>query len=96
VWNRNGREAFYREGDQLMAVEIELTPAFSAGKPRPLFAGAYERTPSTFPNYDVSADGQRFLMLRSSAQGEQPQTEITVVTNWIEELKRRVPGAKTP
>jgi hypothetical protein len=79
-----------------MAVDIELTPAFSAGKPRPLFAGPYERTPSTFPNYDVSADGQRFLMLRSSAQGEQPQTEITVVTNWIEELKHRVPIAKAP
>jgi hypothetical protein len=78
-----------------MAVEIALTPAFSAGKPRPLFTGPYERTPSTFPNYDVSADGQRFLMLRSRAQSEQPETEITVVTNWIEELKRRLPDAKT-
>jgi serine/threonine-protein kinase len=92
VWNPSGREAFYREGDTLMAVDVVLQPAFSAGKPRALFTGRYEPTPSTFPNYDVSRDGQRFLMLEPPAETDGPPREITVVVNWVEELKRRLPG----
>ena len=44
--------------------------------------------PATGTNYDVSADGQRFLMVK---QGEQVPGQINVVQNWFEELKRRVP-----
>ena len=57
-----------------------------------LFEGRYEPTPLTFPNYDVSPDGQRFLMLKSNEQAVAP-TQINVVLNWFEELKRRVPTA---
>jgi hypothetical protein len=42
-------------------------------------------------NYDVSADGQRFLMLKAGDQ-TQTVTQINVVTNWSEELKRLVPA----
>ena len=42
-------------------------------------------------NYDVSPDGQRFLMLRPSEQTGAAPTQINVVLNWFEELKRRVP-----
>jgi hypothetical protein len=49
-----------------------------------------EPTPFTNPNYDVSPDGQRFLMVKASEQ-EQASTQINVVLNWLEELKRRVP-----
>jgi hypothetical protein len=47
-------------------------------------------TPATFPNYDVSPDGQRFLMLKAPEETTAP-TQIKVVLNWFEELKRRVP-----
>ena len=107
VWNPNGRKLFYRSGDRMMAVEVEVgqasTPvssgqagrpvatAFSAGRPRMLFdAAQYLPTPATIPNYDVSPDGQRFLMLKPSEQEAAP-TEINVVLNWFEELKQRVP-----
>jgi hypothetical protein len=52
-------------------------------------AGEYD---STVPvrSWDVSADGQRFLMLRSIPQTDKPVTAIHVVLNWTEELKRRV------
>ena len=56
-----------------------------------LFEGPYEPTYGTVPNYDVSADRQRFLMLKASEQ-EQASTQIDVVLNWFEELKRRVPS----
>ena len=90
VWNPNGRELFYRSGDKMMAVDIATQPSFTAGKPRMLFEGPYEPTWATNPNYDVSADGQRFLMVKASEQ-EQASTQINVVQNWFEELKRRVP-----
>jgi Tol biopolymer transport system component len=94
VWNRNGRELFYRSGDKMMAVDIATQPGFAAGKPRVLFEGRYEPTPATFPNYDVSPDGQRFLMLKPSEQAAAAPTQINVVLNWFEELKRRVPPGK--
>ena len=91
VWNPKGRELFYRNHNQMMAVEVTTQPAFSAGKPRLLFEGAYVPTPRSWPDYDVSPDGQRFLMLKAPEQAQAP-AQINVVLNWFEELKRRVPS----
>jgi len=93
VWNPNGRELFYRSGDKMMAVDITTQPAFAAGKPRVLFQGPYVPTPLTFPNYDVSSDGQRFLMVKPIEQEAAP-TQINIVLNWFEELKQKVPTGK--
>jgi Tol biopolymer transport system component len=92
AWNPNGRELFYRSGDKMMAVEIATQPSFAVGKPRMLFEGPYQASPATGPNYDVSPDGQRFLMLKPSEAREAAPTQINVVLNWFEELKRRVPA----
>ena len=93
VWNRNGRELFYRSGNRMMAVETTMQPSFSAGKPRMLFEGPYFTT--EFPNmtvsYDVSADGQRFLVVKETDAASRSAAQINVVQNWTEELKRRVP-----
>ena len=94
LWNRNGRELFYRSGDKMMAVDIATQPGFAASKPRMLFEGPYEPTPVTFPNYDVSPDGQRFLMLKPSEQEQAAPTQINVVLNWFEELKQKAPTGK--
>ena len=40
-------------------------------------------------NYDVSRDGQRFLMIKASVETEQA-TQLTVLQNWAEELTHRV------
>jgi len=94
VWNPNGREVFYRSGDKMMAVDITTRPSFEAGKPRVLFEGSYEPPLGTTTNYDVSHDGQRFLMIRRVEQAEAAPTQINVVLNWFDELKRRVPPTK--
>jgi Tol biopolymer transport system component len=91
AWNLNGRELFYRSGDKMMAVQVTTQPSFSVGKPRLLFQGTYLTTPLTSPNYDVSPDGQRFLMLKASDQTRVAPTQINVVLNWFEELKQKVP-----
>jgi len=92
VWNPNGRELFYRRGRRLMAVPVTTQPTFSVGKPAVLFEGDYvvSEFPATGIAYDVSPDGQRFLMVK---EVEQPAsaTQINVVVNWFEELKRRAP-----
>jgi eukaryotic-like serine/threonine-protein kinase len=95
LWNPTGRELFYRSGDKMMSVDIATRPSFAAGKPRMLFEGRYQPAPVLIDNYDVSPDGQRFLMLKPSESAETAPTQINVVLNWSEELKRRVPvGAK--
>jgi Tol biopolymer transport system component len=92
MWSRNGRELFYRSGGKMMAVDIATQPGFTVGKPRMLFEGQYVPTPTTSPNYDVAPDGQRFLMLKPVEQAQAAPTQINVVLNWFEELKRRVPS----
>jgi len=93
VWNPKGHELFYRSGKKLMAVEYEAQQSFSPGRPKELFEGPYVPTPRSFPDYDVSPDGQRFLMLKP-VEDQQATSQIIVVQNWIEELKQKVPTGK--
>ena len=90
-WNRNGRELFYRSGDKMMAVDISTQSGFVAGKPKQLFEGHYAMNLLARADYDVSPDGQRFLMLKPTEQEQAAPAQINVVLNWTEELKRLVP-----
>jgi Tol biopolymer transport system component/tRNA A-37 threonylcarbamoyl transferase component Bud32 len=92
-WNPAGSELFYRAGARMMAVPVHFQPSFSAAKPVVLFEGPWLPTPRTSPNYDVSRDGQRFLMLKS-ADEDQGAQQIVVVQNWLEELKQRMAAGK--
>ncbi|MGH9444053.1 MAG: hypothetical protein ACRD16_17455, partial [Thermoanaerobaculia bacterium] len=64
VWGKDGRELFYARGDQMMAVEVRQGSTFEAGPPRELFAGPFSLRTAPLTNYDVSPDGQTFLMIR--------------------------------
>ena len=88
AWSADGRELFYREGEnRIMVVAVETGSSFVAGTPEILVDGAYYN-PEDNGGFDVSADG-RFLMVRPdpTATGDRLQ----VVLNWVEELKARVP-----
>jgi eukaryotic-like serine/threonine-protein kinase len=95
-WAANG-EVFYRNptGDRLFSVSTRTTPTFTAGKPTLLFQGQYYVAPTGSPRaqYDVTADGKRFLMLAAVAStdiaGGRPR--FVVVQNWLDELKRPSP-----
>ncbi len=91
-WEPNGRELFYRDGDKMMAVEISMEPEFTASAPHLLFEGPYTRsgTRPGAPRYDITPDGQRFLMIKPSEQESSP-VQLNIVLNWFEELKRLVP-----
>ncbi|MEE8326649.1 MAG: protein kinase [candidate division NC10 bacterium] len=94
TWSGKGDELFYRSGDstQMMVVPVETEPEFQAGTPQVLFEGQY-RSDQGDAHYDVTPDGQRFLMIKESSgdSGESPP-ELIVVLNWFEELKRLVPA----
>ena len=86
VWRNDGKEIFYIGADRrLMAAEvISKGDVLELGAVRPLVSliGAY------YPGhtYDVSADGQRFLV-RTGVQPANPEA-LTVVRNWTAELKK--------
>jgi hypothetical protein len=87
----------------MMAVPVGVGgSAFSAGKPQVLWTGGdyfhglssscgWRGTSRT--SYDVSPDGERFLMIKD-ADANLYATKIAVIVNWVEELKRMAPEYK--
>jgi serine/threonine-protein kinase len=92
AWRRDGREMYYLQDAsadgalkvRVMAVPVATTPTFSAGTPHMLFEGPF-RMDGPFRNYDVTADGQRFLMNNITEEATSP---ITVILNWTAEVRR--------
>ena len=84
-------QSIMKKTNQLWVVEVETEGGFTAERPTVLFEGPYMTDPNGqgVPNYDVSLDGQQFLMVRSAEVAETPG--FVVVENWFEELKARVP-----
>jgi serine/threonine-protein kinase len=101
VWRRDGKEVFYRNGDKMMSVSVATGPPFRAGRPRMLWEEEYMFSPSSScgikgpstTSYDVSPDGEHFLMTKDNDQNLY-STRIVVVLNWAEELKTLVAAAE--
>ena len=82
LWSPDGRELFYRKGDAVMSVDIDLTGEFRPGSGRQLFEGPF--VPGEISkNYDMDLEGQRFLMVEGRAD---PPTEVRLILNWFTEL----------
>ena len=77
-WVRNGREIVYRNGTKMMSAAVQLQPAFRAEKAMELFDRKFERG-AAVAGYDVSPDGQTFVMTRSERDNP---TDIRVIINW--------------
>jgi Tol biopolymer transport system component len=84
-WRRNGREIFYLSPDnRLMAAPVEgRGSAFEVGMVQPLFDTRVRTTRNYM--YDVSPDGERFLLNTDVETGLEP---ITLVVNWTATLKK--------
>ncbi len=103
MWSPDGRELFYRSGDETLAVDVETEPTFKRGNPKVLFRGKYLTDAIlkiALTHWDVDPSGKKFLMIKPSvvpaATADKPTTappraKINVVVNWFEELKQRVP-----
>jgi Tol biopolymer transport system component len=91
LWARNGKQLFYRRLDQVWVVDVR-TDGGLTGKPRLLFEKPGYSRSYPIRSWDLSLDGQRFLMVRFENRKPTPVTEMTLVLNWFEELKRLVPA----
>ena len=85
IWSPDGRALFYREGLRWMSVAVQTEPEFRADAPKVMFEGPYLNVPGV--SYDVAPDGQHFIMIEEN-QNQAPTTQLNVVLNWFEELKR--------
>jgi eukaryotic-like serine/threonine-protein kinase len=85
-WRRDGKEIFYLSPDnKLMAAEVKANESsFEIGAVQPLFETRPYRTVIN-GSFDVSADGQRFVIAYEAGQ---PTAAITLVVNWTADLKK--------
>ena len=92
-WNPNGKEIFYRNGNKMMAVDVSAMANVTLSPPRVLFEATYAfGTGITIANYDVTRDGQRFLMVKN----ESGAGRLNIILNWFEDLARVAPQAGKP
>jgi serine/threonine-protein kinase len=95
VWSRNGRELFYvGPGAQILVVPYTVEDgSFVAGKPR-VWCGKplpeMVRNGNTWP-FDLAPDGTRFVILPMPKGAQETSAHITVLLNFFDELRRRVP-----
>jgi len=95
VWARDGKRLYYRWPDelpnQMWVVDIQTDGSFAAGKPHLLFQQSGYLWSAPIRAYDIDRNSQRFLMVKREQRKPTPVTEMTLVQNWFEDLKRRVP-----
>jgi len=91
VWAPSEKELYYRDdnGDKLFKVSIVTEPTVQVGSPELLLERRFFGSVNWGRNYDMSPKGDFFILIE---EGEtQPATQINVVLNWSEELKRLAP-----
>jgi eukaryotic-like serine/threonine-protein kinase len=95
VWTKGGRELIYRDAaERLTAVSVDTTgPVVQVGRPSTLAVTA-EPVAVAWRSFDVSSDGQRFLVMkrRPERPEDSSSTGFVVVQHWFEELRRLVPA----
>ena len=87
-WRADGKELFFLSpGDTLQAVPVSIGATFEPGIPKALFKRTIERGGILRNRYNVSADGQRFLL--NAARAAAQSTPFSVVLNWPETLPQK-------
>ena len=96
-WSRSGRELFFRTNEGIVSVAIDVAGgSLVTGKPNALFKGPFRGgiggisiAGNTFADYDVSADGKRFVMFpMATGVLEERVGVVTLVTSWFDDLNR--------
>jgi serine/threonine-protein kinase len=97
IWSRDGRKLFFLAPDwRIMVVEYTAgSDAFSPGKPRMWSQTSLPSLGGNYP-YDLAPDGKRFAVVMSSGTGEEQVQghidSVTVLLNFFDELRRKVPA----
>ena len=105
MWSPDGAHLFWLRPGQYASVSISTAPAFTFGTPMPAPWPFVGHGPGTERNVDITSDGVRFIGLIDTTQksplaaytaytdaGASAASQIHIVLNWFEELKRLVPA----
>jgi serine/threonine-protein kinase len=96
LWAPNGRELFFVDAGRRMTA-MPFTPGTTPqlGERRVLFTlpdDVYLWENDYYTPFDISRDGQRFVMARRVQRGTAEQAPVVVVENWFTELRERLDG----
>jgi Tol biopolymer transport system component len=81
MWSRDGRELFYRDGERMMVARVSYDGEIVVSNRRTLFEVPFVAD-GTHTWYDVSRDGERFVMLQATSN------QTLAILNWDAELAR--------
>jgi Tol biopolymer transport system component len=92
-WRADGKELFFVGADgNMMAVAVQAIagakPFFEPGVPQLLFEGHLAQYGFPFFEYDVTADGKRFLLSTTGVASSSSPMPLNVVVNWDAGLKK--------
>jgi hypothetical protein len=86
-WRADGKEIYYSTQKEMFAVSVDYEKGFTLGRPRKLFDRPSTNWKADWADgFDVTADGERFVMLRPSPAKEDVQPMLMVVQNWFREF----------
>jgi serine/threonine-protein kinase len=87
-WSPTGKDIFYRDGDKFVAAAVRTVPAFEVTGRTVLFSGTFQANPIGLPvtNYDVTKDGQTFVMLQ---QAQSTELSVYVTLNWFDQFRAK-------
>ena len=93
LWSPDGSELFYKslDGREVMKVTISTEPTLTVGTPERLFDGDYLPATGTTRPWNLTPDGQRFVIIKADPRSAAAAPNIHVVLNWTQELRERVP-----
>jgi len=94
IWSKDGTQLFYRQAGQVWVAEIRKAGGFDAGRARLLFEQRAFAGGNPIRGWDTWPEGQRFLMVKLDQRKPTPVTEMVLIQNWLEELKRLCPTGK--
>ncbi len=92
VWSPDGRVLYYRSdaGNELLAVSLETSgTGLAVGSPSLVAKGAFAASEPWGRNYDITPDGERFLMIMEGEPTPAP-IRFVITLNWFDELKAKV------
>jgi len=94
LWSRAGQELLYvSPSGAIFRVGVERGASWTTTPPAMVIREGYATALAAFPGrqYDISADGQRFLLLKPATEPNAPPPQLVVVQHFDQELKRLVP-----
>ena len=89
IWVRSG-ELFYVSDGRLWAAKVDTEQILDWTDPKALFQTPWQFSTNGVANFDVTADGERFVFVEDLVE-DAPRRQINVVLNWVDELQRLVP-----